>query len=336
MNLKLESQNSMDGFERKQKELWLSFLRYGLVPPQFPREMLHTRLRVKSEREYLDVLKQRWRTDCFTSVYTDWQREEKILDTIFLENDYENLEDANKDHEKLMSFFKIHGIWTRTNFSGRRSYHYYIDIPPTRLENPGDAIRSWVDSLPVKFDPVIEGNISCMARIPGTLHSSTGLFCIPINSPVDIGSTIDLNNARIQETIPNIGIANLLKGFKLRDDKSEPYNKMKILSGGTTGAKIPPCIVSIINFAANTGQCGHAWRIHLGSYLLKAYGEEMATNLFKDICSDFSQGTTSYHLKWLAKRNWNCYKCSRAKEIGICPLAENEVCSFYPSLNWHI
>jgi len=317
----------------KQEEIWLSFLRYGLVPPQFPREMLWSRLKVRSEKQYLDVLRQCWRGDSFCSVYTDWQRRNGVIDTIFLENDYDNLEDANKDHEKLMTHFNMLGIWARRNFSGRRSYHYYIDIPPTKLDFPGDALRNWATSLPIRFDCVIEGNISSLARVPGTLHPETGLFCIPINSPIEMGATISLENVKIQEVVPNIGLANILKGIP---PPKPSKRENKIISGGVGGFTIPPCIISIINFTKNTGECGHAQRIHLGTYLMKVYGKETALGFFKELCTDFKLSSTSYQLSWLEKHKWNCYRCSRAKEMGICPLPEDEVCKFYPSINAYI
>jgi len=315
----------------KQEQLWLSFLRYSLVPPQFPREMLHTRLIVRNEREYMQVCRERWNSDCFAAIYTDWQRQNNMIDTIFLEKDYDDLIEANADHEKLTSFFKLSGIWARTNFSGRRSYHYYIDLPPTKLANPGEAIRRWIHKLPVKFDPNVVGDLARMGRIPGTLHSMTGLFCVPVNSPVNVQATISLENVFVQEVIPNLGLANELKGMKLPPRAS---GKIEVLEGG--GGLAPPCIISTINFALNTGKCGHAWRIHLGAYLLRKFGNQVAFNFFKDTCEDFNPAVSKYNLEWLTKRNFKSYKCSRAKEMGICPLQPHEVCAFYPSLNWHL
>jgi len=314
-----------------QRNLWLSLLRYGLVPPQFPREMQTSRMLVNNERQYINVIEKAGFTDCFTAVYTDWQKRNSVVDTIFLETDYSTRDEADKKHEEILSWFRQKGIHVRTLFSGRRSYHYYIDFPPTKVSDFKASVLNWVANIPGDFDPAVVGNLAQMARIPGTLHGATGLFCVPVNSIATSEKCTELFGSSVQIIIPNPIVAEELLGIKI----SSHSPRKSLLESKIENGAVPPCILAIMRFAKNTGQASHQQRLHLTAYLLKVIGPQASLEFFKETMSDFRAQYSAYQIEYLRKREWGCYKCETARMNGLCPL-QNTRCSFYPSINWHI
>ena len=294
-----------------------------------------SRLLVRNEREYASVIENSNATNCFSSVYTIWQRKNNVPDSLFLETDYSSRDVADEKHEVIMTYFRTRGYHVRVNFSGRRSYHYYLDFLPTKMVNFGDRVRNWVKEIPGDFDKSVVGDLSQMARIPGTIHGSTGLFCVPINSVANSVFCTNLSQVRIPEIIPNHGLVKELSHIKV--PKMKAVTKIRADLLGTSDTKvIPPCILSSMNYAKNTGLCPHFMRLHLAAYLLKTTGLKTTFNFFKDTMKDVIPHFTQYQLNYMIKRNWFCFKCDRAKGLGICPLSMDKVCYFYPSINWHL
>jgi len=291
------------------------------------------RVTVHSEKQYLDIIRQTWRENCFYAVYSEYQKDCKVYDTIYLEQDYLSLERANRDYDIFLSFLKLRGILPRVYFSGRRSYHYFIDFPPLKIINFKEKVKTWVKTLPISFDVDVIGDTGRMTRVPGSMHETTKLFCVPVNSPVNPKSCVDLEGVKIPEIMPNAPF-----GMMLRDLKADTHSGIQAKEEIETtkeGGIIPPCIASIMKIAVNTGKCEHHARLHVGTYLLRTEGKEAAYNFFKSM-TDFNHQTTIYNLQWLMEHDWHCYVCSRAKELGMCPLEGGKVCTYYPSINWSL
>jgi hypothetical protein len=291
------------------------------------------RVTVHNERQYLEIIRQTWRENCFYGVFSEMQKKERIFDTVYLEQDYSSMMEANKDYDVLTSHFKMQGIVARTYFSGRRSYHYFVDFPPIKITNFKEKVRTWAASLPIKFDTDVVGDTGRMTRLPGSQHEKTHLFCVPVNSVVNPSSCVDLTNVKVPDIVPNILFGNMLKDLKAETQVTMGVPHPEIV---VKGGPLPPCVLSIMRMAVNTGQCDHNARLHVGTYLLRTEGKKAAYNFFKASVTDFNHQTTTYNLNWLIEHDWHCYVCSRAKEFGLCPLESGKVCNFYPSINWHL
>lgn len=108
-----------------------------------------------------------------------------VFDTLFFDLDGPG---ALEDARTLCLWLMARGIAPRTYFSGRRGFHVYADFPP--WPGPvGDMPRRVVSVLPPlsTLDESSFDGPAKMARIPGSLHPDSGLFCIPVD-PLAAGS----------------------------------------------------------------------------------------------------------------------------------------------------
>jgi len=339
---------------------WRSFLRFDLVPLQFPREMMKNRRVVKSLDEYLEVLRRSWdKDDCFVSLYSLPQIKEKVIDTIFLEVDGDlkcpycnhtlttkddvnpfkricpthgavypiaDLKSANERANLLIRFFKKKGWYSRRYFSGFKGYHFYIDIEPVKLKNPGAAIRKVLRDIPPVVDFHVLGDIRRMVRVPFTKHPVTGLFCYPVFSEASFEDAI------APELHIPIRRINDLSTLLLEAD--EEVSELPTIVGEDKVELFPPCIVEGLAKLKEEGALSHAHRLHLAAFLCRSgFSIDNIVSLFKS-ASDFRYDLTLYHVTKIAEGGMKCYTCERAYQLNICPLgAKRWMCRWYPSIN---
>ncbi len=135
--------------------------------------------------------------DCYVSVYsfndkpedgTRWDRTKAIIDTVFLDLDFEgNLYLALKDAKKIIKWCFENNITPRTYFSGAKGFHIYLDFDPLDLdlEIVKEALKRFgvfiSRHLELKTLDTSVLEVARIARVPLTLNSKTNYLCTPIS-----------------------------------------------------------------------------------------------------------------------------------------------------------
>lgn len=131
--------------------------------------------------------------DCYCTMYsfetytqTERNKDTAIIDCIVFDLDSEDLSIAYEDGKKLVAWARRHGANPRMNFSGSKGVHVFIDIVPVKLLNAQMTLRTFMKELNDQaqlqtVDPVVTQDLKRILRIPGTINSKSGLYCIPIN-----------------------------------------------------------------------------------------------------------------------------------------------------------
>lgn len=168
---------------------WLEFLRIWGGYSLFPREYSLKRKTV-SGKEFFDLLYTYYNTtSCYTSVFSEYQIENNLYDTIFIEaEDVDSLTDAILIHNELIKVFNRFDLKFREYYSGNRGWHFYLDFPLTRIDDYNSSIKSFVyDYLDVGdlVDRHVIGNKRGVARIPYTLNHKSKRYSMVLLNPID-------------------------------------------------------------------------------------------------------------------------------------------------------
>lgn len=138
----------------------------------------------------LKLLKNQSETE---DIYVTKYPKSRLIDTIILDFDSEDIEKAYKDVKKLSNYLKIHGLNSVIVKSGSKGYHIYIEIAPflfndTNIRKVSDWNKyfnafvcflihdgeSYYPTLDqVNFSAGLNGNI----RLIGSKHPKTGETC---------------------------------------------------------------------------------------------------------------------------------------------------------------
>lgn len=310
------------------REYWVRFLRGELCPVIFPREMFSTRAVVTTVDEYLRVLSIHSQVrDCYVSLYSLPQIERRVVDTVFFEIDGANLQDACVKLEEALTLLSNYEC--RVYWSGRRGFHVYLDFPPTPLEHPSLAIRSFLSVLRGIPDPHTVGNIRQLVRVPYTVHAKSGL----------IAGRVDPSNLKATILVPlpergpaiNPGLGESLREIdeKIKEERLTPG---EIASGIDA---FPPCILHIIETVERSGDLSHQGRLHLTAFLLHVGFSASDIHRILESARDYNPGTTDYQINAIQQAKLRCYSCVRMRELGLCPLEDLDRldCPWYPSIN---
>lgn len=288
----------------------------------FPREVFLTRSYVGSLHEFLELMKQFYKTsDCYTSVYSPAQAEMGILDTIFLDLDIregETFEEVRKRMQKICNILEKKGYRYRLYFTGGRGFHFYLDFPPILLRHPFEAIRAWAKRYGITkyVDLHILGDVRRLARVPYTINTKTGLFCYPINPDATFEEALS-PPLRLYESAMNLDL-----GIELRYlDSQIPDRPKEVLPVPELG-DVPPCVVGIL--AKIDENPSHMERLHLAAYMITR-GVDVGSleEVFSKV-KDFRKRITAYQLEAIKRGRLRPYSCWRLIEAGICPLDEEK------------
>lgn len=126
-------------------EFWLS---RGNDYDLFPRKVLErgyggasTISTIKDEAELIDFLSKKSREDKYVAIYSDWQVENSIYDTIFFD-----IDGHNETHPVL--------AWSKAyeKLQGLRSVLQALDLDISRAYISGRGIHAYIDFDPVKLE----------------------------------------------------------------------------------------------------------------------------------------------------------------------------------------
>jgi hypothetical protein len=173
---------------------------------KYPREFGHKTKRSFLRNEYAPNAKVLTRMceffnyrDCYVSVYSFtapvtpgemWDRNSAIVDRLYLDLDYEgNLTIPLKEARKIVSWYlKQFGVYPLIYFTGCRGFAIYFDFKPLKFKDATTAkehlraIASLiVDILKLRTVDFQVIEIARISRIPLTINTKTGYYCIPLN-----------------------------------------------------------------------------------------------------------------------------------------------------------
>jgi len=277
--------------------------------PLFPREVGLKRETVDSLDAFFEYVAdcQRLKVDCYASVFSKWQIENSMFDTIFL--DVDDVESA----EYVRDVLESNGLVAREYCSGR-GYHFYLDFPAVKMLDYKNVVRRFVSSflgLSEHVDMHVVGDVRRMARVPLTY-----------NTKVDRAMSIISDECYLNTRLPKV-----LESLRMVEPVTAEYEERVV--DVFKKAKLPPCIEKLIETVVETGELEHHERLILATYLLQNFSFEDVKKLFM-LCNDYSESKTTYQLRWLIENKYEPYSCKRVKQLGVCPL--KNVCEWYPWL----
>lgn len=328
---------------------WKSFLRYHLVPEQFPRDMYLTRAKVHSESQYINELQSNYLTgNCFLSLYTDAQIEHGIVDCIFLEIDAHAIDEAIKNCAYVQKLLDQMNCSYRLFFSGRRGFHIYLEFAPVQLKNPRMSIRKFVERLPTFLDPHVVGNLQQLVRIVCTVHKQTKLFTFEIPRELDVGLFTEEEIFNWAVKPPEVGMDNakhideetahtlkeIDEHLHIAPSIEAIYEHMskKILDEDP----FPPCVITALSKLAEKKKASHPERLLVAAFLIKrGYADDEVCNLFAQYAQDYVNRQTMYQIGKIRSGQMNCYCCKSLMRRGLCPYEKKEAnrCPWHPSIN---
>jgi hypothetical protein len=308
---------------------WIKFLRYELVPIQFPRDMFISRIKVRNLAEYLWLLsKYYWNTDCYVALYSDYQIKNNLFDTIFIDIDGRDKQEALEKLVRIQTPLGRQGISYRVYFSGRKGFHVYIDFPPTELKHPSYTMTQFLKQFKsIKGECV--GDVRRLVRVPYTVNQGTGLFMYQVNPEVNLKECISPPPSYPRQI--NYQLPEILKKI---DENCPPdyYAPWKVAE---LDVPVPLCIVEMIHTLKSTGELAHQGRLHISSFLLRSgISRSEIRQLFEMYAKDYKYKVTEYQLKKIEEGKLKCFGCRKLAILGLCPLGkmEQKKCPYYPSV----
>ena len=173
-------------------------------------------------------------------VYIQKYPKSRLIDTIILDFDSENIEDAYRDVKKMANYLKLNGLNTVIVKSGSKGYHAYIEIAPflfndTNIRKVSDWNsyfnafvcflihdgESYYPTLdPINFSAGLNGNI----RLIGSKHPKTGETCEIIEGEF----LKDYKVTSIQDNAQRVAYSKMqIK----KEDKKRVLNKTRVYEG---------------------------------------------------------------------------------------------------------
>jgi len=304
------------------EDYWYAHLRFWNNIQLFPREFGLYRTQVYKP-EYFFLLSTNYnRINCYTSVYSVWQIENNVYDTLFIEarDDTEDLDQIIMDRDFIRGAFEKHGIAYRSHFSGNNSYHFYTDFPPMPVPNLSSMARNFVTEMDIwdLLDKQIVGNKRGVGRIPYTWNEGGGKYAVC--SLTNDGTELDYiaaNGIMDEPPVRELQPTNILK--YLNTDAEDYTAELMKPSEFAFDGIYPDCVLSIMDKIHRYKHAGHQERIHLASYLFKlGHSMDEIIDSFRET-SDFNPAVTQYQVYGIMGANYNPYSCARVKrEMPEC------------------
>ena len=175
-----------------------------------------------------------------SDIYITKYPSSRLVDTIILDFDSEDIKEAYKDVNKMRNYLKLNGLNSVIVFSGSKGYHLYIQIAPflfkdTELRN-GIKWSSYFNAFvcflihddkseyktldKVNFSAGLNGNI----RLIGSKHTKTGKIC----EVVEDSFIADYRLTKIQDEAQKKAY---LKMEIVEQDKQQKLKRTKVIRG---------------------------------------------------------------------------------------------------------
>lgn len=327
---------------REYKEIWEFHLRPWTKIPIFPRDMSSrdtlttivngiekptplNRATVINMQQYLQSLSSIYKKkDCYISVFSDWQIENRIFDTIFLEFDAHD-ETSNVTNELMLNKhlldkkLKKLKIGYRCFFSGR-GFHYYLDFEPSYMKDYKSTVLEFLSKY--KLLNLLDTSVlECarISRIPYTKHLRTGGFAVYIKDGMNIEDILSVSrdNQILVDTYKNYQETKILDYLNL--NAKPPETSIDTNYGNTYIGWYPECVIRIMEKILINQHATHQERVHLAGYL-KRFGlsDSEIVEYFRNT-SDFNR---EFALSQIASLDmYSNYSCKNVRLMfrDLCP-----------------
>jgi len=331
------------------KEFWKYHTRPWSGIPIFPRDMSSrsspttiingvvrpyplNRSPFVSEKQYLtSVGKSYTEKDYYIQVFSDWQIEKRIYDTVFFELDvhpegkkqYDTLEESIPKMLEIKymidSVLDLFGIAYRCFFTGGRGFHYYLDFEPVFIADYKATILKFLEDINILH--LVDVSVvepARIARLPFTKHLKCGAFSIYTDS-VDCTEIIKAakNNLVTTKPVTELQDTTILQLLDFEAIQAKPEEDLGYV-GEYTGL-MPDCVINIIEKILVNQHAIHSERIHLAGYLKRFnFSEDVIVEHFKTT-SDFQYDLTLGQIRSIPKGGH--YSCINVRRMmpGLCP-----------------
>jgi hypothetical protein len=328
---------------------------WGEYYKHFPREFgfkkgekFSRNLYVHDISELIEFTKQTGFCDSFVSVCTfddepeqgkQWNREKAIVDRIVFDLDVNvrgliGLRIALKNVQKLVQWLIDEAdTFPLLKFSGSKGFHVEVPIRPrkgsTRLLR---AVGTHVaKSLNLKIVDLKVLEVARLLRLPLTIHSKTGLPCLPLDPIKILDFTVDDVIRKVKNWEYDIpyyhesDIVGVLVDFY--ESRQQDSFDIKILTLSrrlpATEDCFPRCmrkILSDLNAGVNVPHCA---RFTVASFLLSVgFSVDDIVEVFRN-APDFDLKRTRYQVEHIAGirgggTKYACPNCETIKSWGLC------------------
>lgn len=331
--------------------IWKAHLRPWSGLPLFPRDMASrdaleivvngkkrskplTRSPLINEQQYLASINAvHKKKDTYIQVFSDWQIEKHIFDTIFFEltdahpdnkKYYDNIEDAipqimlNKYivDRKLESL----GINYRCLFTGGRGFHYYLDFEPVYIRDYKATVSKFFNDIGlIDFIDTQVLEPARVARVPHCVHLKTGYYAVYTNGmAVDTILDASKHNSILIDIPKSLTDTAILDYLDLSIVNSTKSNNNTVYANRYTDW-YPDCVIAIIEKILVNQHATHDERKHLAGYLMRFnLDEDEILEYFKNT-SDYNRDVALQQLRSLA--GYSGYSCRNIKALmrDLCP-----------------
>lgn len=288
--------------------------------------------------------------DVYCGLFSNYQKVEREYDMLFLDID---------SHDLHLSYFQLDIVRERLEqngikyyammFSGSKGFHVYVPFKPTRLVNFRNAVLGWLRHIEIMdFIDATAIEPNRVTRIPFTINSKSGLYCVPMG---DQSTKFSLQQALTyakegwsQECsyIPNEDLGFTLKTF---DSEATLGVGSGVIEGTTskifaTENTYPPCMQRLVTMANDiNGETGHSVplnhdeRLQMAIFLLHVFGGDIdKVAKYYENFDDYRESVTKYQIGYAKKRKLKMMSCDNLTDVGVCCVS-HDVCPFYPSIN---
>ena len=323
------------------KEYWKFHLRPWSGLPLFPRDMSSrnspttiidgktrpaplNRNSFINEKQFISSVSKSYRKkDYYIQIFSDWQIEHNIFDTLFFEVDIheENLDlaipkmiEAKRTIDLVLDQL---GVAYRRFFTGGRGFHYYLDFEPVFITDYKATAIKFLDDIGILGlvdTAVIEP--ARIARLPFTKHLKTKLFSVyPINNSVEELRMAAVGNDVLCEPVKLLQETTILDYLDLDAVQKKPKQDKGYI--GKYDGILPECVVRIMEKILINQHALHEERIHLAGYLKRFnYDEDEIVEFFKNT-SDFQYDECLKYVRSV-KGHYNCANV-RLLMPDLCP-----------------
>lgn len=312
---------------------------------EFPRDVAYrldkavlVRRKVSNISQYSDFVEKYGNSkDCFVSLFARTQITTKMFDTIFFDIDSSDLSvAADKAEFVLQTMDKFDDTTPRLYFSGHKGFHIYYDYNPVFNRSYSSLVRWLVRQM--SLSQIVDSQVltdNVLRRIVYTKHTSTGLWCVPIERKM-LKQPKDILKKALECNYEPIIImsSKKLSAFLslIKEDVQSNYENNEELN-----ESMPPCVIDAYEKTVK-GLAQHCHRLLFAMYITKFnMSEDSMVSMFR-AAPDFVLKRTKYQVNYVKRRNIAVYGCRSILRNQMCPLSQyqRKMCDWYPNINAHL
>ena len=153
-----------------------------------------------------DFLKEMWihlsAIDLYVAVFSEDEKEKQRFDTIYLDIDSEDLDEAHADLVVLCDYYhNKEGILPRVYFTGGKGFSVNLDFHLLGFKYYKHIVRDYIEDLEDKLkltclDHSVIGDYERISRLPYSQHMKSNRMCIPVSPFWDLDVMINRSEGK--------------------------------------------------------------------------------------------------------------------------------------------